>query len=229
MIDQNQSKYFDMVNNIMLQAEGDRGDFVLSIANKPVEFSRYADVTLQFAPFLVNRKSLLTKLYAALEQKALLAENYTQTGELLCEIERHILRLAEELPFEINCQKLAMGQIIKAVAPEIEDSDKSTLEKIFAYMELVRELDKDRLFIMINMRTYFSDDEMERFAQNANKAARNLGKTTKDFADASLIYYQQGLSGEEVLEKTNTSVKMALYFSKLVIVYLSYLYCIISL
>ena len=33
--------------------------------------------------------------------------------------------------------------------------------------ELVRELDRDRLFIMINMRTYFSDEEMERFAESA--------------------------------------------------------------
>lgn len=32
-------------------------------------------------------------------------------------------------------------------------------------MELVRELDRDRLFIMINMRTYFSDEEMESFIQ----------------------------------------------------------------
>ena len=96
----------------------------------------------------------------------MLAENYVETGELLGEIERFILHLAEELPFEIDCQKLTIGQIIKAVSPEIEESDKSTLEKIFAYMELVRELDRDRLFIMINMRTYFSDEEMERFPES---------------------------------------------------------------
>ena len=34
-------------------------------------------------------------------------------------------------------------------------------------MELVRELDKDRLFIMINMRTYFSDEEMNIFIESA--------------------------------------------------------------
>ena len=167
LIVENKKMFSNMVKNIVLQSEGNHGDFVLSISNKPVEFSRYADVTLQFAPFQVNRKSLLTKLYAALEKNALLAENYTKTAELLCEIERYIIYLADELPFEINCQKLTLGQIIKAIAPEIEESDKSSMEKIFAYMELVRELDKDRLFIMINMRTYFSDEDMNTFIESA--------------------------------------------------------------
>ena len=39
--------------------------------------------------------------------------------------------------------------------------------RIFSYMETVRELDRDRLFIMVNMRTYFSDEEMERFTESA--------------------------------------------------------------
>ena len=34
-------------------------------------------------------------------------------------------------------------------------------------MEAVRGLDRDKLFIMINMRTYFADPEMEFFAQSA--------------------------------------------------------------
>lgn len=166
LVVENKKMFFDMVNDAILQADGARGNFILSIANKPVEFSRYADVTVQLAPFQINRKSLLTKLYASLEQRALLPESYVKTGELLGEIERHILYLAEEYPFEINCQKLTVASIIKAVSPEIEDADKNALEKIFAYMELVRELDKDRLFIMINMRTYFSDEEMNAFIES---------------------------------------------------------------
>ena len=155
-----------MVNNISMQVDGGHGDCVLSIKDKPVEISKYVDLTVQFAPFELNRKSLLTKLYSALEHKALLAENYTQTGNLLLEVERFLLNLSEELPFDVNCQKLSIGSIIKAVSPEVDDTDKSALEKIFAYMELVRELDRDRLFIMINMRSYFADKEMEIFAES---------------------------------------------------------------
>ena len=166
LVIENKYIFFNMVNHATIQSDGGKGDFLLSVSDKPVEFNRYADVTVQFAPFQINRKSLLTKLYAALEQNALRAENYKETGELLNEMERYVLQLSEDLPFEVDCQRLSIGSIIKAVSPEIDEVDKTHLEKVFAYMELVRELDRDRLFIMINMRTYFSNDEMETFIES---------------------------------------------------------------
>lgn len=35
-------------------------------------------------------------------------------------------------------------------------------------MELVRELDRDKLFIMVNMRSYFSDEDMENFTESVS-------------------------------------------------------------
>lgn len=54
-----------------------------------------------------------------------------------------------------------------------------------------------------------SADEMERFAAKATKAAQSLGATTRNYTDAALIYYQQGLSEEEVQARSETTVKVA--------------------
>ena len=54
-----------------------------------------------------------------------------------------------------------------------------------------------------------SVEEMERFAVKANKAAQALSTTTTAYTDAALIFYQQGLSGSEVEERTNVTIKMA--------------------
>jgi len=89
-----------------------------------------------------------------------------RSQEPLGNLESFMLEISDDLPFEINCQKLAVGPIIRALAPEIEEGNKSSSEKIFAYMELVRELDRDKLFIMVNMRSYFSDEEMELFTES---------------------------------------------------------------
>lgn len=166
LVIENRGMFFSVVGDMASQVDGGQGKFVLSIKDKPVEISRYADITVQFAPFELNRKSLLTKLCTAIEGRALLAENYIRTAELLCDLERYILHLSDDLPFDVECKKLAIGPIVKAIAPEIAEGDKSPLEKIFAYMELVRELDRDRLFVMVNMRTYFTDGEMESFAES---------------------------------------------------------------
>ena len=52
-------------------------------------------------------------------------------------------------------------------------------------------------------------DQMSKFAAEANKAARALSATTTDYTNASLIYYQQGLTDAEVAERTAITIKMA--------------------
>lgn len=52
-----------------------------------------------------------------------------------------------------------------------------------------------------------SADEMERFARVANNAAQNLGKSTKDYTDAALIYYQQGLGDVESQKRAEITLK----------------------
>lgn len=167
LVIENKKLFFETVNSVIMQTDGIPGNWVLSVADKPVELHQYADVTIQFAPFQVNRKSLLTKLYNAIEQKSVNVENYIKTSTLICELKKYILQLAEDLPFELNCKNTAMGPLIRALALEIEEADKSPLERIFAYMELVRELDRDRLFVMVNMRSYFSDKDMNEFTKSA--------------------------------------------------------------
>ena len=52
-------------------------------------------------------------------------------------------------------------------------------------------------------------EEMARFAEQANKAAKALSTTTTDYTKASLIYFQQGLNSKEVEERTQVTIKMA--------------------
>ena len=54
-----------------------------------------------------------------------------------------------------------------------------------------------------------SADDMERFAIQANNAAKALGASTLDYTKASTIYYQQGLSDEEVAARTDVTLKAA--------------------
>ena len=54
-----------------------------------------------------------------------------------------------------------------------------------------------------------SADQMERLAIQANKTAQELGKSTLDYTKAALIYYQQGLSGDDVTQRTEVTLKMA--------------------
>ena len=52
-------------------------------------------------------------------------------------------------------------------------------------------------------------DQMAKFAEKANQAAKALSTTTTAYTNAALIYYQQGDSDSTVLEKTDVTTKMA--------------------
>lgn len=71
----------------------------------------------------------------------------------------------------------------------------------------VKSLDSSLNDIMIV--TEKSSDDMKEFAVQANKAAKALGATTKDYTKASLIYYQQGLSDSEVAARAEVTNKVA--------------------
>lgn len=61
----------------------------------------------------------------------------------------------------------------------------------------------------IRIVTSKNTDQMAEFAKEANAAAQALSATTTEYTNASLIYYQQGLSDEEVKARTDATIKMA--------------------
>ena len=61
----------------------------------------------------------------------------------------------------------------------------------------------------IRIVTGYSADQMADFAKNANNAAKALHSSTLAYTDAALIYYQQGLTGKEITERTNATIKLS--------------------
>lgn len=79
-----------------------------------------------------------------------------------------------------------------------------TIEKAYGYAQnLNRSLNDIRIV------SGQSADQMSKFADEANKAARALSATTLDYTNAALVYYQQGLNDKQVKERTDITIKMA--------------------
>ena len=80
----------------------------------------------------------------------------------------------------------------------------STLSEAYNYSkDLNHELNQIRIV------TGYNTDHMAKFAVEANRAAKALSSTTKEYAKASLIYFQQGLNDAEVKKRTDVTIKMA--------------------
>lgn len=93
-------------------------------------------------------------------------EHYYQTSELITLLESYLLDLSVELTGNIELSKITWENTIKAVGVEFADNYDSLAEKILDYMELVREYDSERIFITLNLWSYISDNEMNKFVND---------------------------------------------------------------
>ena len=61
----------------------------------------------------------------------------------------------------------------------------------------------------IRIVTGYSIDRMSEFVNEARAASKELNTTTTEYAKASLIFFQQGLAGDAVKERTDVVIKMS--------------------
>lgn len=98
-----------------------------------------------------------------------------------------------------------MSNTIKwGVTSSIFNSITSSVQKAYTYTKNL-----DSSLNDIRIVTDKSAESMETFARQANAAAKALGASTLDYTQASLIYYQQGLSDKEAQARAETTLKAA--------------------
>lgn len=162
------------------------GRLDLSKFSKSLSQSGY---TLQdFATHLENLGPTGDKAFVALAQSVINAEvPLKRTNTLLDNFKKTLANTAK-------------WQISSNLMHGVQGS----LQKAYYYAK-----DLDKSLNDIRIVTGQSSDQMAQFAEKANKAAQALSTTTTNYTNASLIYYQQGLSDKEVADRTEVTIKMA--------------------
>lgn len=162
------------------------GRLDLSKFSKSLSQSGY---TLQdFATHLENLGPTGDKAFVALAQSVINAEvPLKRTNALLDNFKKTLANTAK-------------WQISSNLMHGVQGS----LQKAYYYAK-----DLDKSLNDIRIVTGQSSDQMAQFAEKANKAAQALSTTTTNYTNASLIYYQQGLSDKEVADRTEVTIKMA--------------------
>ena len=105
----------------------------------------------------------------------------------------------------LNDMATTMANTLKwGVASSVLNTMTNSIRNAYSYTKQL-----DSSLTSIRVVTGDSADEMGRFAEQANAAAKNLGSTTLDYTKSALSYYQQGLGDEAVAERTEATLKAA--------------------
>ncbi len=165
LVIENRAFLRSFLQDLQDQIDGKSGKTVLSDSGKPLELVKYMEIIDHFIPFSLNRKTLLSRLCTMLETESNSEDYYLLTQSVLQQVETYILTLSLGLPVEIDCTKLSVSSLLKSAGIEIVSAHEETIEQIIDYMGLMRDLERDKLFLLVNLRSYFSDPEVEAFLQ----------------------------------------------------------------
>lgn len=158
----------------------------------------------------------LSKLHSSLQQSKTslkdLTSNFSQAGAVGQQAFTSLARAiatADQPTLTLNTHLSTMWTTLKNVArfqlsSSIMHGLIGGIQQAYGYAQ-----DLNQSLNNIRIVTGQNTDQMARFAEQANKGARALSTTTLDYTDAALIYYQQGLSNEEVVARTETTLKLA--------------------
>lgn len=164
---ENQKIFHDTICEIHNQISGFDGEIIISENHKPIELKKSAELISQFVPFEINQKELINKLYGTLKSTAVNENYYHYTQAVLSDISKYIYDITEDTESELSWDMPEdIGGILKAFNVRFEDNDMSLSEKIVEYITAVNRYKGERIFFLVNLRSYLTDKETELLFQN---------------------------------------------------------------
>lgn len=168
LVVENPDFYRSLLCDLYGQLRGDDGSWVLSEKGKALPVSKWVELVDNCICLELNRKSLLSKVCAAMERTAVSEEHFLKTAELLAELENYLDDLAFALPCDIVSDKCTVAGLIKGMGISLRDDYEDPLERLADFMELVREFDRDKLFVLTGLRSFFGDSAVAAFLKTVS-------------------------------------------------------------
>ena len=155
------SAFFSFAEELNGQADGDDGMIVLSSNGEILKLSSKMEIIKEFIPFEINSKRLVNKLYAYFERKAMNGEYYNEIEKLNSGIMELMKKLTEAEVVESEFGSIGISALFKAVDFRLSEEQDSLEESVINYMLNVRELDGERIFVILNMLAYVDEERRE--------------------------------------------------------------------
>ena len=159
---ENPKMYRDFLNELYEQEQGLRGEFVLSNGLTVLDISKYVEIIFDILKIdTANNKKIITGMIKELTEIAI-NEKHSEIMALYAKINETISDVIflsnNDIAFDdIN----DISQIFKMYNVRPDDENLSVAEKILLHIELCEKLLGKKLFIFLNLHSYFEKEELE--------------------------------------------------------------------
>lgn len=143
------------------EKQSSTGRLVLSEKDKILSLSKTMEIIVN--PFCVdpNERRIMQKLYQELCAETQ-EDFFIKTGELHSCIVSYLEELSVSVPYHVTFDiEENVPNLLKAYNVRLETDGVSLLERLVEYLKLLHQLCKIQVVIFVNLKTYFSQDELE--------------------------------------------------------------------
>lgn len=123
-------------------------------------------------------------------------------GLMTTEILTTNLQLKETNSLIDSMGKTMINTVKWGIASSVMNSFTQSVQGAFQYVQSL-----EKSLTNIRIVTGDSTEKMSQFAEQANRSAQALGRSTLDYTKASLTFYQQGLNDQDVQARTEATLK----------------------
>lgn len=140
----------------------------VSIEGKNLNFDKDLDVIFNPLKLDFNSKRAMTTLLKLLLRTSLSEDFYLTTNKLKTKIVKYFSEIVDagDFEFEVSADDFTMDSIAKAVSIHIVGDEDDFVELLTDYVSMMAELANIKLFVFVNLRSFVSDEDMERFHHN---------------------------------------------------------------
>ncbi len=147
------------------QINGNDGDFVLSSDKGEIlAIKKTMEVYIDYFSFDFQNKKIISKLYNDLKEKAYNEDLYTKTIEIINLMQSYLGHLIDSIdcPLEI-LNEIDFNNFFKSAGLRINTDPDSNLERVIEYILIINEVLKVEVFILVNIKSYFDEKEVQDF------------------------------------------------------------------
>ena len=157
---ENHAAYSNILGTLWKQYRGEDGDFILSDGSKELKLSQKIECIYNIFSINTNDKKIITKLYQELtfqNDTLLQEESVLFKQELISYFDKVISPVPYNLKYNFDTD---LSSLMKSISVEIDDYADSLLEKIIQYIKLMNQICGVEIFVIPNLKTYFSTEEI---------------------------------------------------------------------
>ncbi len=153
---------FSFVNQIYEQINKHDGDIILSEKDKLIDISKAIDLTTDYFPFDINRKTLVSKLQSYLKMYAV-SEYTLELDELVSCVSKFLSELSERTEFLVDYDDIDVSGLLKIANVRFSVESDRLIEQVVDYCKSTVNLCGEKLFIFVSLRNYISEEEFYDF------------------------------------------------------------------